>query len=311
MEEDRGLVPLLLYALYGAGLCASVLPNIRMFTGKHAWRHRVAGAWHLLWLSVGIVNYAWRLPFTHLFYDMVLGVSGLAVTLSAAYDFHSHRMVDNHGASGPLARDTTVTVDEMLEHSFYQLLNLAQAAFLHAIPGVPEQPYLRLSLMCLCTAPWLWRARFPVNHFSHNYTKGQAVTVISVLYRLKKYQYLLYKHALLHALNLTTAIRGQSIVETPSFRLYWVSLNTAYVMEFFLQTLVKRGYMRQTTMLVLNQLLMVISTMAAVQVMWHFVNPCIAAASLVMNLLHRGHDFMHVLLMALAWVGFSLASVAA
>lgn len=59
------------------------------------------------------------------------------------------------------------------------------------------------------------------------------------MYRLKKYQYLLYKHFLLHGLNISVAISGEAIAATPPFRLYWLSLNAAYVLEFFLQTLVR------------------------------------------------------------------------
>ena len=76
----------------------------------------------------------------------------------------------------------------------------------------------------------------------------------SVLYRLKKYQYLLYKHCLLHGLNITVAADApQDLLTDRFFRLYWLALNTAYVMEFFLQTLVRRRYMSQTLMLLMNQ----------------------------------------------------------
>ena len=44
------------------------------------------------------------------------------------------------------------------------------------------------------------------------------------------------------------------------FRLYWLGLNAAYVMEFFLQTLVKRRYITQGRMLRMNQFLMLVST---------------------------------------------------
>ena len=35
-------------------------------------------------------------------------------------------------ASGALDADQTVTFEEMLEHSFYQMLNLAQILYLHS-----------------------------------------------------------------------------------------------------------------------------------------------------------------------------------
>jgi hypothetical protein len=142
----------------------------------------------------------------------------------------------------------------------------------------------------------LVRSRFPVNSFSANYTEQSAPrawSLIGVLYRLKKYQYLLYKHVLLHGLNATLVLtggnRGPALVHTPGFRLYWLCLNTAYVMEFFLQTLVKRGYMSQALMLLLNNLLMVVSTLSALSVLGH-INVLLAAVSLSLNILHRGHE---------------------
>ena len=60
---------------------------------------------------------------------------------------------------------------------------------------------------------------------------------------------------------------GGGLVETRHFRLYWLALNTAYVMEFFMQTLVKKGYIGQGRMLRMNQFLMVTSSLAAVRVL--------------------------------------------
>uniref|UniRef100_A0A7S4C9Z4 Uncharacterized protein n=1 Tax=Eutreptiella gymnastica TaxID=73025 RepID=A0A7S4C9Z4_9EUGL len=76
------------------------------------------------------------------------------------------------------------------------------------------------------------------------------------------------------------------------FRLYWMCLNTAYVLEFFLQTLVKRQYMQQSMMLWLQKLLMAVSTIAAVQVLCH-VHVCIALLSLVLNFVHRHHEVVN------------------
>jgi hypothetical protein len=50
---------------------------------------------------------------------------------------------------------------------------------------------------------------------------------------------------------------GLDLVGAQAFRFYWLSLNLSYVMEFFTQTLVKRGYMPQSRLLLLTQLLMV------------------------------------------------------
>ena len=56
----------------------------------------------------------------------MLGLSGTALTLTAARDFGpAHGRVRNV-ASGALDEKATVTSSEMIEHAFYQLLNLAQ-----------------------------------------------------------------------------------------------------------------------------------------------------------------------------------------
>ena len=48
-------------------------------------------------------------------------------------------------------------------------------------------------------------------------------------------QYLLYKHCLLHGLNVSAAIDGLTLATDAPFRMYWLCLNTSYVFEFFLQ----------------------------------------------------------------------------
>lgn len=52
-------------------------------------------------------------------------------------------------------------------------------------------------------------------------------------------QYILYKHFLLHGLNISCALRQPNetagLAVSSPFRLYWLSLNAAYVLEFFLQ----------------------------------------------------------------------------
>jgi hypothetical protein len=77
-----------------------------------------------------------------------------------------------------------------------------------------------------------------------------------------------------------------------TFRLYWTFLNAAYVLEFFLQTLVKKGVLPQGPMLALNALLMLGGTLAALPVLarvWFTVG----AASLGLNLVRRGHDLQN------------------
>ena len=118
-----------------------------------------------------------------------------------------------------------------------------------------------------------------------------------MLYRMKKWQYLLYKHCLLHGLNASLALSGgrlldggaAAIVSTPAFRLYWMCLNTAYVMEFFMQTLVKRHYMSQGWMLLLQQCLMLVSTLAALSVL-SVVRPLLCVLSFGLNMTRRGSE---------------------
>lgn len=292
---------LFLYLLYFTALLCVVLPNCRIFGRKHGRKHRLMGGWHLFWLLVGYVDCVFPI-IDPTYYDILLGLSGLALTLTAASEFKENKLAKNT-ASGALDDNTTITHSEMIEHSFYQGLNLLQILYIHFLPA--SSLWARFVLLAIITSPWLVRSRFPVNHFSDNYTKGQDVwSLISVLYRIKKYQYVFYKHALLHGLNISLACTGTQIGALPFFRLYWLSLNTAYVMEFFLQTLVKKKLLAQNNMLCLNQLLMLSSTLPAIQVLWQGVWGWVCVLSLCLNLLRRGHDVANVALTAgaaLAW----------
>jgi hypothetical protein len=142
-------------------------------------------------------------------------------SLSAAYDFRSAHMKERvkNKASGALESNTIVTFEEMLEHSFYHGLNFVQIVFLHSAPLL-KSPGPRVCAALLATAPWLFRGWFPVHSFSANYSKqGQDPwALVAVLYRLKKYQYLLYKHVLLHGLNASVALRGTALGPRSSFR---------------------------------------------------------------------------------------------
>lgn len=181
-----------------------------------------------------------------------------------------------------------------------------QILFVHGIsywPGLSTAS--RLGLAGLATAPWLLRGLFPVNRFSDNYTQGQqASALVPLLYRLKKYQYVFYKHALLHGLNVSVAVSGVRLAHAPYFRFYWMCLNTSYVMEFFLQTLVKKGYMGQQPMLYLQQLLMAASMVPAVQVLGQ-VYVVAAGTSLVLNFVHRKHDVVNTAITAAATVAYT------
>jgi len=302
-------------ALFFAALLVVSARHSVMFLRAYGRRHRLCGLCLLVWLCVGFVSGVVNLPWLpHLAFDVVLGVLGTLTAVTAAFDFRkAHARVRNL-ASGTLEREATVTFSEMIEHSFYQGLNLAQALFLHAIAsgaagashapagpsGGPPTSLLphtsitlpaRLMLALVATSPWLFRHRFPVNRFRDNYTRGQNKwTLVALLYRAKKYQYVFYKHALLHGLHISVAVSGVSIVHDAGFRLYWLCLNTSYVMEFFLQTLVKKGHLRQWVMLTLQQLLMAVSTIAAVHVLVQAVLPLAAIVSLALNFAHPKHD---------------------
>jgi len=120
---------------------------------------------------------------------------------------------------------------------------------------------------------------------------------------LKKWQYMIYKHVLLHGLNVSCAIGvSPRPASDRSFRIYWLGLNGAYVLEFFLQTLVKRRLLLQSTMLRLNALLMAACTCAALPIMLR-VQPLLACLSLALNMARRGHDFSNTaLVLAAGWL---------
>lgn len=210
-----------------------------------------------------------------------------------------------------------VAEKEMLEHAFYQGLNLAQAIFLHTSGLFPEPQgdstgdknvYVlsntnlgcRLALCAAVTSPWILRSRFPINRFSDNYTKPgtESGSTIAIMYRVKKYQYIFYKHALLHGLNVSVAVYGISIGSLPFFRLYWICLNTAYVVEFFMQSLVKRKLLDQGKMLMMNMFLMAVSTMAALPVLQCVCVPA-ALASLALKFSNRNHELANTMLASL------------
>ncbi len=266
-------------ALFLSRLLLATLSNPGIFVPRFARPHRLLGLAMLVYLAVGLADGSPRagplVPRGWLFaYDAGLSCLGLAVTVSAAIGFGAaHRHVVN-AASGILDPAATVTPSEMWEHAFYQGLNLVQAAYLHAIPLLSERPSPALRLGCgwLTAAPWLLRHRFPVNSFSANWratrqreeqqerqqeagTKALGRTstptrLVRRMYMLKKGQYLLYKHVLLHGLNASLAVDGAAAFAAERhFRQYWLCLNTAYVLEFFLQTLVKKGRLGQRGML--------------------------------------------------------------
>ena len=259
-------------------------------------KHRLLGLFLLLWQSYGVLSFSnilFARPKSYFVYDIVLGVLGTLTTLSAAYEFQfgSHVKSTNK-ASGTLEESATVTSSEMFEHSFYQIINLMQIIYLYVVGDHSNifTPQQRMLAAFLTTSFWLLRSKFPVNHFQHNYNKGQnPLSFISIMYRMKKYQYIFYKHFLLHGLNVTVALDGIKIARRNDFRMYWLCLNISYVMEFFLQTLVKKKYMKQSHMINLQRLLMLVSSISALRVLV-FVQIIPSLVSLFLNFTRRNHE---------------------
>lgn len=280
---------------------------VRAFTGRIGRRHRLCGAAHLAVLS-------WRAFRSHdadvgvaiaRLEDAALAVSGCILTASAYGDFaEAHARAKPNKASGTLHAKATVTGDEMLEHLFYQIVNAVQIAYLwHCDSEFFRSAGFawRCAACAVATSPWLFRARFPVNSFSANYSEG-ALDFESTLYRLKKWQYVLYKTVILHGLNVSMIFAedddAYALVRSSGFRAFWLCLNAAYVLEFFLQTLVKRRYIHQRTMLALNQALMAISTYAVILVLRAVVISA-AATCVVLNFKNRKREMQNV-----AWAIF-------
>ena len=289
---------------------------------KDGWRlwwpmvsHRAVGALHFIWLTLGSTlrcsgeeedagagsddrnaSNGWWI-FLH--YDVVLGVLGMATTWTASRDF-PHKYVRNYSQSGTLSQGAIVTQNEMMEHFYYQALNLVQALYLHLLTRRSYSMAQRYVALALATAPWLVRTRFPVHPFSQNWVlESHQGRLEILLYRIKKSQYLFYKHFLLHGMNLTAFLHPDFTNCRNSWRLFWDCLNASYVLEFFLQSLVKRKALEQSTMLFMNRWLMFVSTLAACLVLWDFPIPWICCGiSLVWNWVHRHHDFSHTLVLA-------------
>jgi hypothetical protein len=290
----------------------------RLFLDRHGWSHRLSGAFHLCWLVYGCltVHQQVRNATASFVYDVVLGAGGLTATLTAARDF-PHRHVRNAtGQSGILSDAALVTQAEMIEHAFYQFLNLWQALYLHyfaAWYGRDLSPWHQWLALLIVTAPWLLRHYFPVHSFSQNW-KGshpqsheRSSRLETALYRVKKAQYLFYKHVVLHGVNLavalpqppqangTTTEEAGPLVTQQSWRIFWLCLNAAYAMEFFLQSLVRRHVLRQSTMLWWNRLLMVVSSAAAVPAILGTVRWELCLGSLVLNICHRHYDVLNTM----------------
>ena len=370
-------------AAYFAWVLSVVAPHApRLFAPRFGRGHRLAGAAHLVLLLVGVADLLARvsqasfgasarppldlvaLPLGRarvsgaFLYDALLGVSGCALTITAASDFGIPRARLRNRASGALDDDQTVTREEIVEHLFYQVLNVTQMVFLRIAPIVAATHGRSgaCASLALATAPWLFRSAFPTNRFSANYRRREplvadvadagnalrmersagrttnAVSSVRVrrLYRLKKAQYVFLKHVLQHGLNagvVVAATRASSSSSSPSsladtlfFRAYWLTLNTAFVMEFFMQTLVKKNKLSQRTMLRANKTLMFTSSLAAAFVVAK-ASLVAAATSCALNVLSPAREARTVALALAAavavdgtwppgWIAFLVLGVA-
>ena len=399
---DVGLIGLKLLLIIVTSIC--IVNGSQLFLRRHGLSHRVAGGLHLLVLLVGTwtadiesSSFPTNRPALnandfYFAYDLALGFFGITATLTAAEAF-PHKLVKNirsadgkHLQSGTLHKHAIVTSKEMVEHSFYQGLNLVQATYLHVMYRIYQKQQqdtaervdshnyeksnnwdfsiyqyiaLRLVLLWIVTSPWLVRHRWPVSSFSDNWklqdkwqkqkqsteqplqqlqrqrtnesvrSKESALSpsrgsddVEIWLYKIKKGQYIFYKHCILHGVNIAVAVASvsssASVVATAktqqqdlsviydyipyskSWRVFWMLLNTSYVMEFFLQTLVKRHIIDQTTMLWLQRLLMTAASFGSVVVVaYYFVQPMhmwTVVLSIALNFVHRHHDVSNTLL---------------
>jgi len=305
MNEHVFVFATICWLIFFIGLFSVVVQRLGMFFKKHGRMHRLLGLLYLSLLLLGLAD-CYGHFLNRVFYDVFLPMLGTALSLTAAFEFR-HKNVKNV-ASGALDPHATISWEEMIEHAWYEALNIAHAIFLHLCRPELSLPY-RFVLLVLITAPWLTRHQLPINKFSDNYTKldPKSTELVRFLYRLKKYQYVLYKNLLLHGLNISLVLSGVRIVDEQYFRFYWISLNTSYVMEFFTQTLVKRSYMRQQTLLILTQILMLEATSVAVFVLWN-VNLSFGIASIVLNFVNRKHDFTNSLLLFGLGCGWALLS---
>ena len=300
-------------------LCMLLYPVIfnfaMLFFKKYGRMHRFFGLLLLIQLFIGVIVFIYEnkkkvslnniYPNIYFKYDITLGIMGIIVAQSAVYDFSLGHNVKNR-ASGVLDQDTVVTTSEMQEHVYYQVLNLVQICYLHFIDS-NWSFFNRSFALFAVTAVWLVRSHFPVNKFSDNYTKGQSsFSLISIMYRTKKYQYVFYKHFLLHGLNAYQAFRNDErgkIVLQSYFRIYWLCLNMSYVFEFFLQSLVRGRFLKQSKMLIMQQILMIASTLAAIIVVLNDVNFAIAIFSLILNFINRSMgDTVNLFIAVSVWM---------
>jgi hypothetical protein len=160
-------------ALFFLRLLLAMAASPQMLRPRYGRSHRVIGTLLLLYLLAGMIDER-LLPLIPRrlrgAYDAGISLLGFAAAYSAAVDFGSARAhMRGSEASGILDEKATVSRSEMLEHCFYQLLNLCQICFLYAVAALPHRLAARTALAVAMLLPWLARSRFPVNSFSANY----------------------------------------------------------------------------------------------------------------------------------------------
>ena len=293
-------------------------PPTKLFLSKHGRSHRLVGAANLVWLIVGsswlvypndnrsdVTNRtnddgsaynnnsnsnsnSWAIKC--LIYDIILGLLGTSATLTAAKGFPHRHIINRPGESGTLSHSAMVTQNEMLEHAFYQMLNLWQALYLHAITwmgsGIIRKSLIgRMALLWIVTLPWVVRTKwFPVNSFSANWTSNnqqqhngnassrnehnvvrvgtksneRSQSSINRVYQIKKWQYVFYKHVILHGLNISMAVistfdnitdnlHHHPLPLTTKWRTFWLCLNTSYVRNSFYKAWSNVAYLVKVT----------------------------------------------------------------
>jgi hypothetical protein len=118
--EDLLFIPITLLIIFVIIIIIIIIPIPSLFTKSHGISHRLTGLLYLLWLLLGYTKAIFiNIEIISIIvYDIILGILGIILTLTAANDF-KHKGIKNI-ASGTLDEHATVTHDEMIEHSFYQ-----------------------------------------------------------------------------------------------------------------------------------------------------------------------------------------------
>jgi len=101
--EDLLFIPIILLIIFVIIILYIIIPIPSLFTKAHGINHRISGLIYLIWLLVGytkaiLIDNDLIIPI--LFYDIILGIIGIVLTLTAANDF-KHKGIKNL-ASGTL-----------------------------------------------------------------------------------------------------------------------------------------------------------------------------------------------------------------